>query len=170
MQKSGHILTTIAFAVVIILSLAQQTYAINVYVAKEDGTAASTFEMGEKVRIITYSTKTPFDITVIDPEGKARYKETSYTRNYDKILNGITDKAGRWEVIVTEQTGGTIPKTTSIPPTSTHYTTTINNVVPEVPLGTITILMTFLAAFGIIAFRKKVTLTRTKRKNHITQK
>jgi len=114
----------------------------NVYTAKEDGTPADTFEMGEKVRIIAYSSNPcPYDIIVTDSEGLVRFTDTSYVPNYDEVVPGITDKLGWWEV-----KAGTV---------STRYGTAFYNVIPEVPLGTLAAVVACFSAFGITLMQKR---------------
>ena len=157
MQKPVIILFTILFATTTFLILTEKTYAATITTAKEDGTITDTFLMGEKVRIIATSTTTITKVTVIDPDGLIRYTENTITFKYDKTIDGITDKPGIWKITVTEDSEFeplTEQQTETQSTTSTTYLTATNNVAPETPLGTIAILATFLAAFGILASRK----------------
>lgn len=131
-------------ATVTILALAPNAYANpNVSTYNEDGTLTDRFIMGEKVRIIAYSSypEPPYEIIVIDPDGITRFTDTSNFTNYDSgLLSGITDKPGWWEVKAGKA--------------GIKYGTAWYNVVPEVPLGTLSILITCFAALGISTFRK----------------
>jgi hypothetical protein len=157
MRKDTSVAVILLFLAVVAISFTPQVHAASIYAAKEDGTITSTFEMGEKVRIVAYSGSLPIEIIIKDPEGVTRHRETVYTLNYDKILSGITDQPGWWEVTMRE--GGEIaPRALSADPTSTQYLTSFNNVIPEVPLGTLSILIAFFAAFSITLFRKRSKL------------
>lgn len=154
MRKDTSVAVILLFLTVVVISFTPQVHAASIYTAKADGTIISTFEMGEKVRIVAYSGSLPFEIIIKDPNGVTRHRETVYTLEYNKTLSEITDQAGWWEVTMRE--GGEItPRALSADPTSTHYLTSFNNVIPEVPLGTLSILIAFLAAFGISLFRKR---------------
>jgi hypothetical protein len=155
-QISAKILV-IALAAAAILSMAQQVHATTVYTAKEDGTAVGTFEMGEKVRIVASSASYPYFVTVKDPDGAIRHREYVTSSGYDKVLSEITDKPGLWTIEL-QSGGGSKPLagTLAAPQQpSTMYLTTISNVVPEVPLGTITIVGALFAALGIAVFSKR---------------
>jgi hypothetical protein len=155
MQNSAKILI-IALTAAALLSMAQQVHATNVYTAKEDGTAVGTFVMGEKVRIVASSISYPYYIIVKDPNGAIRHREYVTSSGYDKVLSEITDKPGLWTI--TLENGGSKPLAGALAAPqqpSAMYLTTISNVVPEVPLGTITIVGVLFAAFGIAAFSKR---------------
>lgn len=154
MRKDTSVVAILLFLTVAVISFTPQAHAASMYTAKADGTIISTFEMGEKVRIVAYSGSLSFEIIIKDPEGVIRHRETVDSLNYDKILSGITDQPGWWEVTMRES-GEITPRALSADPTSTHYLTSFNNVIPEVPLGTLSILIAFLAAFGISLFRKR---------------
>ena len=124
--------------------LTPKAYAASVYTAKEDGTQTDKFAMGEKVRIIAYSSSCPYNIVIIDSNGITRYTVTSNTPKYDQIWDNITDKPGWWEV-----KAGTA---------STSYATAFYNVIPETPLGTISMIIACFAAFGMSIFRKRIKL------------
>jgi len=151
MQKGRNAAIIIVLVILIALSMTNQAYAATIYTAKEDGKITSTFEMGEKVRIIIYPTTTQFKVIVVDPEGDIRYQETVYTLKYDEVLSGITDKPGWWTVKVTDS-GDIGPRALEAELTSEQsseqYLTALNNVVPEVPLGTIGATTTILLALG----------------------
>lgn len=154
MRKTTLVALISLFLTVMVISFTPQVHAASIYTAKVDGTITNTFEMDEKVRIIAYSRNPPIEIIIKDPKGVTRHRETVYTLKYDKILSEITDQPGWWEVTMRE--GGEItPRTLSAEPTSTQYLTSFNNVIPEVPLGTLSILIAFFAAFGISIFRKR---------------
>lgn len=114
----------------------------NVYTAKEDGTITDTFAMGEKVRIIAYSSNPcPYEVVVTDSDGVVRFTDTSNVPNYDKVVTGITDKPGWWEV-----KAGT---------TFTHYGIALYNVIPEVPLGTLAAVAACFSALGLTVMQKR---------------
>jgi hypothetical protein len=141
-----------------------QAYAVDVRTANGNGTVAAVFNVGDDVRIIVQSSKFPestvLSVIVSDPDGRVRYMESAHTFRYDRTLTGMTDKPGWWVVTVTEGPERTLSGDDSgngsaVVQESTEYLATVQNVVPEVPLGTITIVLTFLAAFGVIALRKR---------------
>ena len=143
MRKIISSALALTIAAVWIISSARPTQATNVYTTREDGSTTDTFAMGENVRIVAYSTDPcPYEIVIIDSEGVIRYTETCNTPNYEKVLNGITDKPGWWEV----KAGAT----------STRYATAFFNVIPEIPFGTLSILLTCFAALGISLLQKRV--------------
>ena len=140
-----------------ILSLAQRAHAATIYTAKEDGTVTSIFEINENVRLVAQSMNAPSEIKVIDPEGVTRYQETvhSVSQSYDKVLSSISDIPGWWKVEV-----HAIEEWKPLAPTqpekvSTQYLISVNNVVSEVPVGTLSALLMFFAAFGIIILGKR---------------
>jgi len=147
--KTLVILGFFMFAITLVIFAMPYGYAMGVYTAKEDGTITATFRIGEKVRIIA-DAPTPYNIIVADPQVITRYIETSLTIKYDKTLSGLTDKIGKWEVRITPLRGSTI-----VAITSAQYTTAIANVVPEIPFGTLSMLLAFSAAFGISIFWKR---------------
>jgi hypothetical protein len=154
MRKDTSVAAILLFLIVVVISFTPQVHAASMYTTRADGTIISTFEMGEKVGIVAHSGSLPFEIIIKDPEGVIRHRETVYALNYDKILSGITDQPGWWEVTMRES-GEIAPRALSADPTSTQYLTSFNNVIPEVPLGTLSILIAFSAAFGISLFRKR---------------
>jgi len=114
----------------------------NVYTAKEDGTPTDTFSMGEKVRIIAYSSNPcPYEIVVTDSDGVVRFTDTSDVPNYENVVPGITDKPGWWEV-----KAGTV---------STYYGIAFYNVIPEVPLGTLAAVVACFSALGVTVMQKR---------------
>ena len=155
MRKRTFAVLSLLLFTVVIISTIPHVYAATVYTAKEDGTITQTFEMGDTVRIIAHSTTVPCDIIVKGPNGLTRYKETTSSVNYDKVLSGITTEPGWW-IVEVHPRGGVKPLATpEAEVTSTPYLTSYNNVVPEAPLGTISIFISFFAALGISLFRKK---------------
>ena len=173
MQKGRNAAIIIVLVILIALSMTNQAYAATIYTALENGKITNTFEMGEKVRIIIYPTTTQFKVIVVDPEGDIRYQETAYTLKYDEVLSGITDKPGWWTVKVTES-GDIGPlaleaeqtsEQSSVQPSeqsSEQYLTALNNVVPEVPLGTITATTTILLALGFYGLIRNKKSSSTK--------
>lgn len=144
--------------------LTPHAFAVDLHTAKEDGAVAVSFEVGENVRIIVQSSSptlsTVLSITVSDPEGRIRYRESARTFRYDKTLTGMTDRPGWWIVTITEGperslNGETPGSGDAVVERSTRYLATIKNVVPEVPLGTITVLLAFFAAFGVMTLRRR---------------
>lgn len=144
--------------------LTPHAFAVDLHTAKEDGAVAVSFEVGENVRIIVQSSSptlsTVLSITVSDPEGRIRYRESARTLRYDKTLTGMTDRPGWWIVTITEGperslNGETPGSGDAVVERSTRYLATIKNVVPEVPLGTITVLLAFFAAFGVMTLRRR---------------
>lgn len=114
-----------------------------VYTCKEDGTPSDQFAAGEKVMIIAYSANPcPYDIIVYDPDRIIRFTDQSTEPNYKNTVSGITDKPGWWEV-----KAGT---------SSTHYASAwYHDVIPEVPFGTMAILLSMFGALGFFAMKKK---------------
>ena len=154
MRKDTSVVAILLFLTVAVISFTPQAHAASISLAKVDGTITNTFEMGEKVRIVAYSTSPLIEIIIKDPNGDIRHKETVDAHEYNKTLSKITDQPGWWEVTMRES-GEITPRALSADPTSTHYLTSFNNVIPEVPLGTLSILIAFSAAFGISLFRKR---------------
>jgi hypothetical protein len=153
MRKITFAALSLVFVMLATLPLIQYVDAANIYTAKEDGTITSTFEMNDKVRIIGNSLSILFEIIITDPEGVIRYRETVRTpgATYDKVLSGITDIPGWWKIEMHET--GEIKPLGDV--TSIGYLTSFDNVTPEVPLGTLSILVAFFAAFAICVFRKR---------------
>ena len=169
MRKTELAAVLCGLGFLMLFSLTPHAYAVDVHTAKEDGAVAVSFEVGENVRIIVQSSSFPLStvlsVTVSDPEGRIRYRESTRTFKYDKTLTGMTDRPGWWVVTITEgperSLTGEIPGSVdAVVKRSTKYLATIKNVVPEVPLGTITMVLTFLAAFGVVALRKRNHKTR----------
>jgi hypothetical protein len=156
---------SIAFLAIIMAPLsnahatATSPVVTSLYTAKADGTISSTFAMGEEVRIIASSTGS-WNIIVSDPSGTAQFTD-AFTLQYNKTISGITDTPGNWTVkLYPVLKGSPTPQTEPSPQTtsSTSITYTVDppaTVVPEAPLGTISIFLALFAAFGIALFRKK---------------
>jgi len=156
MRKLTIALTWILFFTTILL-LFGKGYAIIIITAREDGTPTNTFILGEKVRIIISSQNCILTIEVKDPDNQVAYIEHPLDSYYNRTITGITNKPGTWTITVEESTvQPRSASTTSIRKTYTkNYVTTSLNVTPEVPLGTIVIIATFLAAFGVTIVKNK---------------
>jgi hypothetical protein len=132
------------FMVFAFITLAPNVYADgNPWVAtfKEDGTPSDVFDIGEKVNITAYSASTPYDIIVKDSDGVTRYTDTSSTPRYSKVISGITDKLGWWEV----KAGSA----------ATFYASAWYKVIPEVPLGVVAVLTACFAGLGVKQLRRR---------------
>lgn len=145
------ILVSMAFLIVLTaVMLAPNVYACgggNPSVATYDvitGALKEIFNIGEDVNITAYSEYTPYEVIVIDSEGVTRFTDTSTTPRYSKIVSGITDKLGWWEVKAGTET--------------THYGTAWYQVIPEAPLGAIMILTACFAGLGVTQLRRKKKL------------
>jgi hypothetical protein len=147
-------LLAVAIVSLIAISAALPAHAASIYTAQEDGTPTSNFQMGANIRIIAQSMTVPFYITIKDPDGIMRHTETVYASKYDQVLSDISDKPGWWTIKLTPSKGPTILGEPT-EPTSTEYQTVLNNVVPEVPLGTISAALTLLAALGVVTLRRR---------------
>jgi hypothetical protein len=126
------------------LILTPNAYAGNPSVATYDATTGAlkeVFEIGEDVNITAYSESTPYEIIVKDSDGMTRFTDESDTPRYSKIISGITDKLGWWEVIAGSE--------------STYYASAWYKVVPETPLGVIAILFACFASLGIRRYHLK---------------
>jgi hypothetical protein len=149
MRKLILVSSLALFIVLAFTTLAPNVYADgNPWVAtfKEDGTPSDVFDIGEKVNITAYSASVPYDIIVKDSDGVTRYTDTSSTPRYSKIISGITDKLGWWEV-----TAGSA---------ETYYASAWYKVIPEVPLGVVAVLTACFAGLGVkrLRVRRKETV------------
>jgi len=121
----------------------------NVSTAREDGTPTDTFGIGEKVRIIAYSSDPcPYDIIVTDSDGIVRFTDHSDVPNYNKVITGITDKPGWWEV-----KAGAV---------HARYGIALYNVIPVVPFGTLGVIAACFSALGIAKLQKRRKLNISK--------
>jgi len=140
-------LTLLSLTILMIFSLTTLAPSVvrgggNPWVAtfREDGLPSDVFNKGEKVNITAYSSNPlPYEVIVKDSDGLIRYTDKSYTPRYSKVVSDITDKLGWWEVEAGSAT--------------THYASAWYTVIPEVPLGTIAVLLAGFTA-ALIKRRK----------------
>jgi hypothetical protein len=142
--------------------------AATLYTTKEDGTPADYFTVGEKIKVVATGVKAsrtaPASLFICDPQGIVRKTISVYTSYYVGTFSDITDKPGLWKVSIKENSTPSAKPDSEIntssdlksAATTTQYTATVQNVVPESPIGTLSIALAMVLGlgFGMVKLRR----------------
>lgn len=109
------------------------------------GLAKDNFASLEDVRIIAQSSHKPITIRIFDPDGVEVYSVTMDVFIFDEILSGVTAKGGLYSV----------EASSPMSLTRKNFGIVFFNVVPEAPIGTISITLVMVGAFGFYGLVKR---------------
>lgn len=147
MRKAFACLALVVLGVLAFSFVMNTAEASNISVGTYDvtGLAKDTFASLEDVRIIAQSSHTPITIRIFDPDDVEVYSATLDVYIFDEIVSGVTVKSGLYSVEA------------SSPMSSTrkNFGIVFFNVVPEAPIGTMSIALVMISAFGFYGLVKR---------------
>lgn len=147
MRKAFTCLALVVLGVLAFSFVMNAAEASNISVGTYDvtGLAKDTFASLEDVRIIAQSSHTPITIRIFDPDDVEVYSATMDVYVYDETISGVTTKSGLY----------TVEASSPMSSAQKNFATVFFNVVPEAPIGTVSIALVMISAFGFYGLVKR---------------
>jgi len=147
MRKAFAYLALVVLGVLTFSFVMNAAKASNISVGTYDvtGLAKDTFASLEDVRIIAQSSHKPITIIIFDSDDVEVYSETMDVYVYDETISGITTKSGLY----------TVQASSPLSSTRKNFAIVFFNIVPEAPIGTISIALVMISAFGFYGLVKR---------------